>query len=110
MRLITARSSTRRNSRGLGFPACGLWRQGADLDEAEAEHLPKGFGIQSKPAASPTGLGKQAGPHLQPRIGPGRPPRRQQFQRPDRRAMRTLGVQREGQRPDERVERHRSRL
>ena len=51
MRLMTARSSTRRNRRGFGLPSCGLGRQRPDLDEAEAkrEHLLGNLGILVEP-------------------------------------------------------------
>ena len=109
MRLITARSSARRNSRGRGLPACGR----GVIEPTSAKPKPSPSSASgtspslSKPAAMPSGLGKarpgdavaagRAGPRARRRRGP---------QRRDRQAVRALGVEREQRGPGKAVEHH----
>ena len=62
MRLITARSSASRNSRGFGLPACG---RGVSVPTSTKPKPKPSICAEtsaslSKPAASPTGLGKSS--------------------------------------------------
>ena len=84
--------------------------QGPHLDEAEAEaeHLPPRLGVLVEARRKSHRVRKihPGHPDRKRRIGPGRKPRRHQLQSPDRQPVRPLGIEREGQRPEERIERH----
>ena len=86
----------------------------ADLDEAEAEaeHLAVNLGILVEPCGKADRIGEvePRDAHRERGIAVGGPPRRKQLQRGDRGAMRPLRVEREGERPDEGIERHRPLL
>ena len=62
MRLITARSSANRNSRGFGLPACGCGvMEPTSAKPKPRPSTPSGTSASlSKPAASPSGLGKRS--------------------------------------------------
>jgi len=103
--LITARSAA---SREQPRPRVSVLRQGGqrphlDEAEAEAEHLPEHLGILVEPGREPDRVGEieSRDPHRQDRVGLGGPSRRQQLQRADRRPMRPLRVEREGEGPQE---------
>ena len=108
---MTARSSASRNSRGFGLPACG---RGVSVPTStkpkpSAEHLLGHFGVLVEPGGEPDRRSGSRAPRRVVRSEAGksrRPARRHQLQRRDRRPMRGLGVEREGERADERVERH----
>ena len=60
MRLMTAPSLARRNSRGDGLPALRPRRQRADLDEAEAEPQQRArrFGVLVEAGGKPERIGE----------------------------------------------------
>ena len=92
MRLITARSSASRNSRGCGLPACG---RGVSVPTSTKPKPSRASArAPRRPCRSPRrarpGLGKSSPATVVDSIGisAGGHPRRQQLQRRDRRAMR----------------------
>ena len=69
MRLITPRSSARRNRRGRGLPSCGLGRDAADLDQAEAqpEQRVRHLGILVEAGGEADRIARASGPRPGPR-------------------------------------------
>jgi hypothetical protein len=102
MRLITARSSASRNSRGFGLPACG---RGVSVPTSTkpkpspaSARAPR---ILVEPGGEPDRRGEASPATSIASDRKAAAAARQQLQRPDRRAMRPLGVEREGERADE---------